>query len=91
MNNERIPEETLAKARRKFARHLAAVIMQAMSDTDTSFTEIAVRIGKTEKTVRGWIDDLMDGEANLSLTSLSDVCWAMGCRPKVTLIPNEEA
>lgn len=91
MNNERIPEETLAKARRKFARHLAATIMQAMSHTDTSFTEIAVRIGKTEKTVRGWIDDLMDGEANLSLGNLSDVCWAMGCLPKVTLIPNEEA
>lgn len=77
MNNEAIPKELLEKARRVTCRRIAAAVVQCMADTDTSFTEMAVRLDRKEETVRGWLTKLTDGES-IDLDSVSDMMTAMG-------------
>jgi hypothetical protein len=72
-------------------RSLAAVIVQAMADTDTNFTTMAFRIGQKESTVRRWLEKLIDGEDDgLALNNLSDMTLAMGCEIDFSVRPKEE-
>lgn len=65
---------------RAFCRQIASAIIKCMGETDTSFALMAVRLNVTEKTVRGWIDDLMDGvEGKTTLRVIAEMCWAMCC------------
>lgn len=88
MDNNPIPREELDRAVRAFCRRVAAAIIECMGDTDTSFAMMAVRLGVTEKTVRGWIDDLMDGvEGKTSMRVIAEMCWAMDCVPHFSATP----
>ena len=74
-----IPKEELAAACRKMARRIAAAIVQCMAETDFNFTQIAARIGKTEKDIKTWMDRLFDGDGGeASLDHVSDILLAMG-------------
>lgn len=75
-----IPKETLQWAQRRFARKIAAAVIQAMAETDCNFTQMAARIGRTEKEITGWIAKLMDGDGSgTMLDHVSDMLLAMGC------------
>lgn len=88
MTVEPIPREELDRAVRTLCRNVAAALIQGMAETDTSFAMIAVKLGVTEKTVRGWIDDLMDGiEGKTTMRVIAEMCWAMGCVPQFSVNP----
>ena len=75
-----IPEERLRWARRRFARKLAAAIIHTMAETDYNFTQIAARIGRTEKEISSAVYRLLDGDGScMMMDFVSDIFLAMGC------------
>lgn len=76
MSVEQIPQEELIAARRKVCRRIAASL--AMAETDTGIPDIAVRLGRSETTIRIWFQQLFDGTMK-SLDHVSDLAWSMGC------------
>lgn len=64
--------------------------MGAMAETDTSFAEMALRLGRREKIVRRWLMRLADGRSANSkddLKILADMATACGCRIEISLQP----
>jgi hypothetical protein len=60
-------------------RQIASVIVMAMAQSDVSFTVMAARIGRREKTVRRWVNLLMDGRCKrVGLSEVSDMMFACG-------------
>lgn len=83
--------EELVRAGRMFARHVASQLIAAMSATDTSLAQIAVKLGCTEKKLRGQLEALIDGEPDgLTVRDLGEWCWAMDCAPVISICPIEE-
>lgn len=77
---EPIHAEALAFARRRMARKIAAAIVGAMAECDFNFTQIAARLGKTEKDISAWMSRLFDGDGSgAQMDHLSDILLAMGC------------
>lgn len=77
---DRITDEQFAWARRRMARKIASAIVSAMAECDFNFTQIAARIGKTEKDISGWMAKLFDGDGSgAQLDHVSDILLAMGC------------
>lgn len=75
-----IPKEELAKAARKFARKIAAAIVRCMAEEDFNYTQIAARLGKTEREISNWMQRLLDGDGSgAQLDHVSDILLAMGC------------
>lgn len=75
-----IPKEELARAARKLARKIAAAIIRTMAETDYNYTQIAARIGKTERDIANWMQRLIDGDGSgAMLDHVSDILLAMGC------------
>lgn len=82
--------EEMKAARRHLCRSIASVIVRAMADADITFTEMAVRIGQREKTVRRWVNALIDGRSKgVGLSEVADMLFAcngavleMKLRPK---------
>ncbi|NLF71072.1 MAG: helix-turn-helix transcriptional regulator [Candidatus Anammoximicrobium sp.] len=52
-------------------------IVELMQEQDVTRTELAKRLGRT----KGWISQLLAGEANFTLRTLADVFGALGLRP----------
>lgn len=86
MSEELINRLELKAARRRLARNLASVIIQAMADGDISFSQIAHRISKREKTVRRWLMDLADGKSKgIRLSDIADMFTAFAAEPVFTI------
>lgn len=89
--SEPIPSETMKAARRRLCRTIAAVIVKAMADTDTSFTLMAHRLGKKEKTVRRWISRLIDGGSKgVGLREIAEMTFACGVELEFHVRPKEQ-
>lgn len=85
-----IPKAVLRAAVRRLRRSAAAAIMGAMAETDTSFSLMAFRMGRREKTVRRWLMSLADGRRASpkdDLRTIADMATACGCRIDVSLRP----
>lgn len=54
-------------------------IVELMQEQNVTRTELAKRLGRT----KGWISQLLAGEANFTLRTLADVFGALGLRPVV--------
>lgn len=86
MTPEPIPRPRLEAACRRFNRQIAATIINAMSELDFSFAQIAARIDVSESWVRCIVTMLMDGNGGtITLDNISDIFCAMGCRPEIRL------
>jgi hypothetical protein len=65
------------RARRKLCRKVCATLIHGMGVTDSDFTLMAIRIGKSEAGLREAVARLMDGQS-ISLNLLSDLFFSMG-------------
>lgn len=81
-----IATEELEAARRKLKRKLAAAIIRAMGEADMSYGDIAEKIGRSERSVRSFVQDLIDGRGK-SMDAISDIALAMDAEMDVRLVP----
>lgn len=61
----------------------AELINSRMKDAKVSRTELAKRIGKTQ----GYVTQILSGDANMTLRTLSDVFTALGCALTLGCMP----
>jgi hypothetical protein len=84
---EPIAQPLLDRARRQAKRRIAACLVNCMADTDTSFEQIAKRLGRKEETVRRWLDELVDAKPSANLDEVSDFLLAMAAELVFTAQP----
>lgn len=86
-----IPEEDLARSRRKMCRRIAAVLVRTMAETDMDFAALSVRTRHSEQSLRDFIHALIDGEApRNSLDMISDFALAMDCEIEFHIVKRAE-
>ncbi len=76
---------------KKFAReeliyNVTEDLLVILEDMEISKKELARRLGKS----RSYVTQVLDGSRNMTLGSLSDICFALGIKPKIELpVQNE--
>ncbi len=73
--------EERAYAREDFVYNVTEDILVALEDLDVSKKELARRLGKS----RSYITQILSGSRNMTLGSLSDICYALGTKPRITI------
>ncbi len=73
--------EERAYAREELVYNVTEDILVALEDLNVSKKELARRLGKS----RSYITQVLSGARNMTLGSLSDICFALGIKPKVTI------
>lgn len=73
--------EKRAYAREELVYNVTEDILIALEDLDVSKKELARRLGKS----RSFVTQMLSGARNMTLGSLSDICVALGAKPKVSL------
>lgn len=68
-------------AREELVYNVTEDILVALEDLNVSKKELARRLGKS----RSYITQILSGARNMTLGTLSDICFAMGVKPKVTI------
>ena len=53
-------------------------LLVAMEDLDISKSELAKRLSKS----KAYVSQILDGSRNMTLGTLSDICFALGVKPK---------
>lgn len=76
--------EERAYAREELVYNVTEDILVALEDLSVSKKELARRLGKS----RSYITQILSGARNMTLGTLSDICFALGVKPKV-MIPAE--
>lgn len=80
-DNEFSRAEERAYAREELVYNVTEDILVALEDLDVSKKELARRLGKS----RSYVSQILSGARNMTLGSLSDICFALGVKPKVTI------
>lgn len=57
-------------------------ICQYMTAHNISRSELARRLGKE----KSFVSQVLNGERNLTLRTIADITWAIGCDPRVKLV-----
>lgn len=70
-----------AFAREELVYNVTEDILILLEDLDINKKELARRLGKS----RSYITQILSGARNMTLGSLSDICFAIGVKPKVSL------
>ena len=73
--------EERAFAREGLVYNVTEDILLVLEDLDVSKKELARRLGKS----RSYVTQVLGGARNMTLGSLSDICFALGVKPKVVL------
>jgi len=73
--------EKRAYAREDLVYNVTEDILVALEDLDVSKKELARRLGKS----RSFVTQILSGARNMTLGSLSDICVALGAKPKISL------
>jgi len=73
--------EEKAFAREELVYNVTEDILIALEDLEISKKELARRLGKS----RSYVTQILSGARNMTLGSLSDICFAIGMTPKVNL------
>ncbi len=73
--------EEKAFAREELVYNVTEDILVALEDLEISKKELARRLGKS----RSYVTQILSGVRNMTLGSLSDICFAIGMTPKVNL------
>lgn len=56
-------------------------LLVAMEDLNISKTELAKRLSKS----KAYVSQILDGSRNMTLSTLSDICFALGVKPKIMI------
>ena len=56
-------------------------LLVAMEDLDISKSELAKRLSKS----KAYVSQILDGSRNMTLGTLSDICFALGVKPKIMI------
>lgn len=73
--------EEKAFAREELVYNVTEDILVTLEDLEISKKELAQRLGKS----RSFVTQVLSGARNMTLGTLSDICFSIGVRPKVTL------
>lgn len=73
--------EERAYAREELVYNVTEDILVALEDLDVSKKELAKRLGKS----RSYVTQILSGARNMTLGTLSDICFALNVRPKVSI------
>lgn len=73
-------------AKTNLIQNVTEDIMIAMEDLNISKAEFAKRIGKS----KSYITQILSGSRNMTLSSLSDVCFELGIEPQVKILSDEQ-
>ena len=83
---EAVSDHHLLAGRRRLARRIAAAVVTAMAETDTSFEQMAERLGmRTDTLLRSWFFTLADGGTDVALSQVSDLFLGCGCELTLSL------
>jgi DNA-binding phage protein len=69
--------------REKLIVEVTEALSRALATRKVSRTELAKRLGAT----KGRVTQLLDGSANMTLRTISDVLWALDFKPIVSAVP----
>ena len=73
--------EERAFAREELIYNVTEDVLLAIEDLDISKKELARRLGKS----RSFVTQILSGARNMTLNSLSDICFAIDRKPKISL------
>jgi len=73
--------EEKAFAREELVYNVTEDILVALEDLEISKKELARRLGKS----RSFVTQVLSGARNMTLGTLSDICFSVGARPIITL------
>lgn len=73
--------EEKAFAREELVYNVTEDILVALEDLEITKKELAHRLGKS----RSFVTQVLSGARNMTLGTLSDICFSLGARPRVTL------
>ncbi|PCE67576.1 helix-turn-helix transcriptional regulator [Salinivibrio sp. YCSC6] len=76
--------EERAFAREDLVYQVTETLLMAMEDKGVSKVELARRLNKS----KSHVTRLLDGSRNMTLASLSDICFAIGITPEVKIPVN---
>lgn len=74
-------ERAKLTAQKALITQVTEAIWQAMDDAHTSKTELAARMGAS----KGYVSQVLSGSRNMTLRTLSDICFALGRKPSVAV------
>ena len=80
-NKEFSNAEEKAFAREELVYNVTEDILVALEKLEISKKELARRLGKS----RSFVTQVLSGARNMTLGTLSDICFSVGARPKITL------
>ena len=73
--------ENRAFAREELVYNVTEEILVLLEDLGISKTELARRLGKS----RSFVTQILSGARNMTLGTLSDMCFALGVKPFITM------
>lgn len=71
------PENARLVAQELLITEVTEAIWEAMEHTDVTKSELAIRMGAT----KGYVSQVLKGSRNMTLRTLSDICFALGRKP----------
>jgi plasmid maintenance system antidote protein VapI len=74
------PEDMRLYQQEKLILDCTELICEQMEKQEITKTELAKRLGRT----KGYITQLLDGRANMTLRTISDMMWALDCGLEVS-------
>lgn len=80
LSNSEKKEQSRAKA--SLIVNVTEDILVHMEDHDVSKADLSRKLGKS----RAYVSKLFSGESNMTLNTLSDICFAVGLRPEIILL-----
>jgi len=72
--------EERAFAREELVYNVTEDVLVALEDLDVTKKELARRLGKS----RSFVTQVLSGARNMTLGTLSDICFSIGAKPKIT-------
>lgn len=78
--------EDKAYAREELVYNVTEDILVVMEEIKVPKTELARRLGKS----KSYVTQILSGVRNMTLGSLSDICFALGVKPCVQIIQNKQ-
>lgn len=87
---EKIQNESKANkklfARTALIENVTEDLMLAMEDLEISKTQLARKLGKS----KSYISQILNGSRNMTLNSLSDLCFELNIEPKIQIIEENQ-
>ncbi len=78
--------EERAYAREELVYNVTEDLLILLEDMEVSKKELACRLGKS----KSFVSQVLSGARNMTLGSLSDICYALDVKPKIILPVQEE-